>query len=183
MALQINKEIETTNKGVVTNPYARIESYHIDKSFGIMRVSIALYSSEEDADKNKFVYIEDFLNPLERVSQSGPIATLINFDGQSINYPTLFDFPLAVDETITEDEYQTQNLVRTVKYYDFDEDGNVIEKTREESYQDRVKIGTKSVTKSRIDFSVIGSNPYAWAYTKLKPKLEEVFGEGNVIDL
>jgi len=183
MALQINKEIETTNKGVVTNPYARIESYHIDKGIGIMRVSIALYSSKDEADQNGFVYIEDFLDPLNRAPQPGPIATLINFDGDSINYPTIFDFTLSVDETITEDEYQTQDLVRTVKYYDFDEDGNVIEKTREENYQDRVKIGTKSVTKSKIDLSVIGSNPYAWAYTKLKPKLEEVFGEGNVIDL
>jgi hypothetical protein len=183
MALQINKEIETINKGALSTSYARIEVYHIDKHIGVMRVSIALYVDKDDADKNKFVYHEDFLDPLNRSSQSGPIPTLINVDGNSINYPTIFDLPLSVDETVTEDEYQTQDLVRTVKYYDFDEDGNVIEKTREETYQDRVKTGTKSVTKSKIDLSVIGSNPYEWAYSKLKPKLEEVFGEGNVIDL
>ena len=39
MALQINQEIETINKGIVTNPYLRIESYRIDKVLGYLLVS------------------------------------------------------------------------------------------------------------------------------------------------
>lgn len=182
MALKINREIETTNKGVVVTPYFRIESYHIDKPMGFMVVSAALYVSKEEADGNKFVYHEDITDPLNRPFMPGPIATLITMDGAQLEYPTLFDLPMSVSETLTEDVYETQNLVRTVKYFDFDENGEIIEKTREESYTDRVKTGTRETVKSKIDLSVIGTDPYGWAYSKIKPLLERVFGEGNVID-
>lgn len=182
MALKINREIETINKGVVVAPYFRIQSYHIDKPMGFMVVSGALYVSKEEADQSKFVYHEDITEPLNRPYMPGPIATSITMDGNSLEYPTLFDIPLSVSETITEDVYETQNLVRTVKYFDFDENGEIVEKTREEPYTDRVKTGTRETVKSRIDLSVIGSNPYEWAYSQIKPILEGVFGEGNVID-
>ena len=38
MALQINQEIETINKGIVTSPYLRIEAYRIDKILGYFLV-------------------------------------------------------------------------------------------------------------------------------------------------
>jgi hypothetical protein len=182
MGLKINKEIETINKGIVSDPYARIESYYIDKAFGIMRISVALFADRDEASMGKFVYHEDILDLIDRAPKGSPIATSIVLDGNSMDYPTIFDLPLSVPEEVTQDIYETQNLVRTVKYYDFDDEGNVVEKTREETYQDRVKVGTESVAKSKIDLSVLGSNPYAWAYDKLKPKLEEIFGVGNVID-
>lgn len=182
MALKITKEIETTNKGLVTNPYLRIESYHIDKVMGFMVVSVAMFVSKEDSEKGKFIYHEDILDPLNRIPQSGPIATSIIVDGNPIEYPTIFELPLSVTETITQDVYETQNLTREVKYYDFDENGNVVEKVREESYTDRVKTGTEETTKSKIDISVIGSDPYGWAYSQIKTRLEPIFGAGNVTD-
>jgi hypothetical protein len=106
MALQINQEIETLNKGIVPTPYLRIESYRIDKVLGYMIVQVALFSNKADADTNKFVYSEDITDPLGRTGQTGPIAVSIGYNDESINYPTLLEFPLSV----TEDEAPTRQL-------------------------------------------------------------------------
>ncbi len=182
MALQINQEIETLNKGIVTSPYLRIESYRIDKVLGYMIVQVALFSSKADADTNKFVYADDITDPLGRTGQTGPIAVSISYNDESINYPTLLEFPLTVSEDVSEDIYESQEITNTITYNDFDENGNIVEKTREETTTQRVKTGTRTVTKSRIDLSVIDGDPYGWAYTKAKAAYEEIFGVGNVTD-
>lgn len=182
MALRINREIETINKGLVTEAYYRIESYHIDKPTGFMVVSGALYANKQDADESKFTYHEEILDPLNRPYKPGPVATLITLDGSSFEYPTLFDIPISVEETVTEDVFEEKTMTRTVKYFDFDENGEIIEKTREEEYIDRQKTGTKQVVKSKIDLSIVKLDPYKWAYEKIKPALEVAFGQGNVID-
>ena len=181
MALQINQEIETSNKGIVTAPYLRIESYRIDKVLGYMVVQIALFSNKADADKNKFIYTEDISEPLNR-NQTGPIAVTITYDDEVLQYPVLLEFPLVVSEDISEDIYESQEVTNTITYNDFDENGDIVEKTRQETTTQRVKTGTRTVTKSRIDLSVIGSDPYGWAYTKTKEVYEGIFGTGNVTD-
>ena len=182
MALQINQEIETLNKGIITNPYVRIEAYRIDKMLGFLIAVVAMYTNKAEADSNSFVYSEDFLDPLTRPSQSGPISPQIIFNDQSIEYPVVNEFPLTVPEEVTEDIYETQEITNTITYNDFDENGDIVEKTREEITTQRVKTGTRTVTKSKIDISVIGNDPYGWSYVKLKTALEEIFGAGNVID-
>jgi len=182
MALQINQEIETINKGIVSSPYVRIESYRIDKFVGVFTAIIAFYSDAIEASQNQFIYVEDILDPSERVPQPGPISPDIVYNGLQIQYPVVSEFPLTVPESVTEDVYENQTSTRTITYNDFDENGNVVERTREETVTERVKTGTTTVTKNRIDISIVGSDPYSWAYTKLKARLGSVFGEGNIID-
>ena len=182
MALQINQEIETINKGIVTSPYVRIESYRIDKFVGLFTATVAFYSNAIEASQNQFVYQEDILDPIERDPQPGPISPSIVYNGSQIEYPVISVFSLTVPESVTEDVYEDQTSTRTITYNDFDENGNVVEKTREETVTERVKTGTQTVTKNKIDLSVIGNDPYAWAYGKLKVTLGAVFGSGNIID-
>jgi hypothetical protein len=182
MALQINQEIETINKGIVTNPYLRIESYRIDKILGHFIVSTAMYRDKADADTNKFVYLEDYAQPMNRASQTGPIATMITYNDNSFEYPVVIEFPLSVPENVIEDVYEDQEVTRTITYNDFDENGDIVEKTRTETTVEKVKTGTQEVIKSKIDLSVIGNDPYGWAYSKLKTHYEGIFGAGNVID-
>jgi hypothetical protein len=182
MALQINQEIETLNKGIITNPYVRIEAYRIDKMLGFLIAVVAMYTNKAEADSNSFVYSEDFLDPLTRPSQPGPISPQIIFNDQSIEYPVVNEFPLTVPEEVIRDVFETVDMTRTITYNDFNEDGDIVEKTREEAYTENVKTGTETVIKSKIDISVIGNDPYGWAYGKLKITLEEIFGAGNVID-
>lgn len=182
MALQINREIETLNKGIVPTPYLRIESYRIDKILGYMIVQVALFSSKADADTNKFIYSEDITEPLGRTGQTGPIAVSIGYNDESISYPVLLEFPLTVTEEVSEDIYETQEITNTITYSDFDENGDIVEKTREETTTHRVKTGTRTITKSRIDLSVIDGDPYGWAYTKTKIAYEQIFGVGNLTD-
>ena len=53
---------------------------------------------------------------------------------------------------------------------------------RLETTIEKVKTGTHEVTKSKMDISVIGADPYGWAYAKLKTHYEGIFGASNVID-
>lgn len=182
MALRINQEIETLNKGIVTNPYLRIESYRIDKMTGYFSAVVALYVDEADAHSNSFDYQEEMVEPLYRKPQTGPITPDIIYNGQNITYPVGNEFPLTVTESVIEDLYEDQTKTRTVTYFDFDEEGNIVEKTREETYTERVKTGTQTVEKSKIDITIIGNDPYAWAYAKVKAVYEGIFGAGNVID-
>jgi hypothetical protein len=182
MALQINQEIETINKGIVTSPYLRIESYRIDKVLGYLLVSCAMFRDKNDADTNKFVYHEDFAQPTDRAAQTGPIATLITYNDNSFEYPVIIEFPLGTDETVIEDILEDQEVTRTITYNDFDENGDIVEKTRTETTTEKVRTGTHEVIKSKIDISVIGADPYGWAYEKLKAHYEGIFGAGNVID-
>jgi hypothetical protein len=182
MALQINQEIETLNKGIITNPYVRIEAYRIDKMLGVLIAVVAMYTNKAEATSNSFVYSEDFLDPLNRPPQPGPISSTIIFNEQQIEYPVVNEFPLIVPEEVVRDVYETVDMTRTITYNDFNENGDIVEKTREEAYTENVKTGTETVIKSKIDISVIGNDPYGWAYSKLKVTLEEIFGEGNVID-
>lgn len=182
MALQINQEIETLNKGIITNPYVRIEAYRIDKMLGVLIAVVAMYTNKAEAASNSFVYSEDFLDPLTRAPQPGPISPDIIFNDQPIQYPVVNEFPLITPEEITQDVYETIDMVRTITYNDFDENGDIVERTREEAYTENVKTGTETIIKSKIDISVIGNDPYGWAYGKLKIALEEIFGAGNVID-
>ena len=182
MALQINQEIETINKGIVTNPYLRIESYRIDKVLGYFIVAVAMFRDKADADANKFVYHEDYAQPIDRAPQTGPIATMITYEDNSFEYPVIVEFPLTVPETVVEDIYEDQEVTRTITYNDFDENGDIVEKTRTETTIEKVKTGTHEVTKSRIDLSIIGADPYGWAYSGLKTHYEGIFGAGNVID-
>jgi hypothetical protein len=182
MALQINQEIETINKGIVTNPYLRIEAYRIDKILGVFLVTTAMFRDKADADSNKFVYHEDYAQPSDRIHQTGPIATLITYNDNSFEYPVVVEFPLGVPEVVTEDIYEDQEVTRTIVYNDFDENGDIVEKTREETTIEKVKTGTHEVTKSKMDISVIGEDPYGWAYAKLKTHYEGIFGAENVID-
>lgn len=156
MALQINQEIETINKGVVTNPYLRIEAYRIDKILGYFLVTTAMFRDKTDADSNKFVYHEDYAQPIDRAPQTGPIATMITYNDDSFEYPVVIEFPLGTSETVTEDIYEDQEVTRTITYNDFDENGDIVEKTRTETTIEKVKTGTHEVTKSKIDIGVIG---------------------------
>ena len=182
MALQINQEIETINKGIVTNPYLRIEAYRIDNILGSFLVTTAMFRDKADADTNKFVYHEDYAQPIDRAPQTGPIATLITYNDNSFEYPVVIEFPLGVSEVVTEDIYEDQEVTKTITYNDFDENGDIVEKTRIETTIEKVKTGTHEVTKSKVDISVVGADPYGWAYSKLKTHYEGIFGAGNVID-
>ena len=181
MALQINQEIETINKGIVTNPYLRVEAYRIDKILGYFLVTTALFRDKADADTNKFVYQEDYAQPIDRAPQTGPIATLITYNDNSFEYPVVIEFPLVVSEVVTEDIYEDQEVTKTITYNDFDENGDEIIAQREEEFE-TITSGSREVQKTLLDLASITGSVYEYSYAKVKEIYSEIFGSENIID-
>jgi hypothetical protein len=66
------------------------------------------------------------------------------------------------------------------KYYDFDDNGEIIEKTREEETKTTVQTGTQTIIKQKIN--VNKENVYSFAYDLVKKEFSKIFGDENIID-
>lgn len=179
MALKINAPIISINHGLLTEAVVRIENYRVNKYAGQAEVTVLMFKDEEDANLSKYIYADEVNAPLmERRPLPAVVQIELIYNGQEIEYPTYLEFPLYTEETVEVDVYEDQTINET--YYDFDEEGNVIEKTRTKISQ--VKSGTKSVTRQKLDISIVENNLYSWCYARVKEKFGEIFGIENISD-
>jgi hypothetical protein len=180
MAIKITKAFVSPVIGDVTEAVVRIENYRIEKLTGLFHVTVAMFKNEADAEDFKFTYVEDFLEPhLLKKQPPMVVPVAIVVDDVEKTYPTYLQIPFTTPVEVEEDVYE--NMVTTEVYSDFDDDGNVVQKTRNITVNQ--KTGTITVTKNKIDMSVIGSDPYTWAYNKIKPYFEDLFGAENLTDI
>ena len=181
MAIKITKSFTSPLLGELTEAIVRIENYRIEKLTGEFQVTLAMFRNITDADTFKFQYVEDLKRPLQaRPKPPIIVPPAILVDGVEKEYPTYLIFPLTVDE-VTDEMVNTYEDIKTIEtYIENDEDGNPVEKTREKTT--RVIASTDILIKHRIDITVVGSDPYGWAYSKMKPYFEEIFGAENIID-
>lgn len=178
MAIQINVPITSRNKGELTAAVVKIESYRINKFAGLYECTVAMFKDLEDAEKSKPLYKEDiFCDMSVRKIFPNPVSPEIVYEGKEVICPTYITFemytPVEVDEEYTENESREES------YSTFDEDGNVVQKTRTVSVP---VTKTRRVTKHKIDIELIEGDPYGWAYNKLKEALGEIFGAENLTD-
>jgi hypothetical protein len=178
MSIKINQTIESINGGTLTEAVVRIENYRINKFNGKLEITVVMFKNEEEAAKTKLTYVEDGEGDLYFTSEIGPISPNLTYNGQKIEYPTLLIYNLSTPETVTEDVYEERTETRP--FTTFDEDGNVVESTREVKV--RVKNGTREVTKNKIDITVIGDDVYSYAYARIKESFGEIFGASNITD-
>jgi hypothetical protein len=179
MSLKINVPIISRNHGLLTEAVVRIENYRVNKYAGQAEVTVLMFKDEEDARLSKYTYADEVNAPLElRRPLPAVVQVELVYDDKEIEYPTYLEFPLYSPETSIVDIYEDQKVTET--YNDFDEEGNVVEKTREK--MTAVKIGTKEVVRQRLDISIVENNLYGWCYHKVKEKFGEIFGIENISD-
>jgi hypothetical protein len=178
MAIQINASLTSRNKGELTAAVVKIESYRINKFAGLYECTIAMFKDLEDAANSKPLYKEDiFCDMSQRRVMPNPVSPQLIYNGEEVEYPTYITFemytPVEIVEEYVEDEVQTET------YNTFDEEGNVVQSTREITVP---VTKTRTVTKNKIDIELIDGDPYGWAYNKLKEALGEIFGAENLTD-
>lgn len=179
MALKINAPIISINHGLLTEAVVRIENYRVNKYAGQAEVTVLMFKDEEDARLGKYTYADEVNAPLmDRRPLPAIVQVELIYKDKNIEYPTYLEFPLYTQETVEIDVYEDQEVNET--YYDFDEEGNVIEKTHTKIAS--VKTGTKQVTREKLDISIVESNLYSWCYTRVKEKFGEIFGIENISD-
>ena len=71
---------------------------------------------------------------------------------------------------------------KTSTYYDFDPNGDIIEKTREDQVTRIVQTGTQTIIKQKIDINKEEGAVYSFAYNLVKKEFRKIFGDENIID-
>jgi hypothetical protein len=174
MGFIIKQPIET-NQGLLTEAYARIEMYRVDMFYGLLHATVAMYPSRQIAKDTFPVYFGEV-----NIHPSQIVGVSIVYNGEEIEYPTYFELPMVdpveVEIPIHEDVIES----KTSTYYDFDDNGEIVEKTREEETKTTIQTGIQSITKQKININK--ENVYSFAYEEVKKEFGKIFGEENIID-
>jgi hypothetical protein len=174
MGFIIKQPIET-NQGLLTEAYARIEMYRVDMFYGLLHATVAMYPSRQIAKDTFPVYFGEV-----NIHPSQIVGVSIVYNGEEIEYPTYFELPMVdpveVEIPIHEDVIES----KTSTYYDFDDNGEIVEKTREEETKTTIQTGIQSITKQKININK--ENVYSFAYEEVKKEFGKIFGDENIID-
>lgn len=177
MGFIVKQQIEDFIGNIHDEFYVRIEGYQIYKSLGCLGVTVAHYKNQEDAKSSIPDYLEDVPS-----GKCGTITSIFSYNGETKEWPMWYEFPLTETVSVTETREIKNTVIETVEYIDFDEDGNEIIKTRDES-RDVITYEDVTVPKTLKNINLIGDNLYDYAYSKIKLKYGEIFGMTNIIDM
>lgn len=179
--------------------YARIQQFSVERFPGTAYAMIHYFKSKEAAKDYQMDYARtSFQYELENVpTASLPIdineTCLIGGEPFKLDGPVHADFrvdcfgfwfPLGEKKIVLEEKYEMQDSVVDMPYVDFDDDGNPVQAVKQIPCKNRVLVESNEVERHVIDhvFPEFMENPYKFLYTRLKPELEKIFGEGSVID-
>lgn len=176
MGFIIKQPLET-NQGFLSEAYVRIEKYQIDMFFGTLTTTVAMYPSKQAAIETFPVYFGE-VNP----DPSQVVGVKIVYKGEEIEYPTLLEIPLVTEVDIEVPYYEDREEIETSTYYDFDEKGEIVEKTREIKNIKKVLAGTQVISKPKININQNDGKIYEYAYTLIKEEFGHIFGDENIID-
>ncbi len=176
MGFIIKQPLET-NQGLLSEAYVRIEKYTVDMFFGTLTVTVAMYPSKQAAIETFPVYFGE-INP----NPSQVIGVQIVYKGEEIEYPTLFEIPLVTEVDVEIPQYEDVEETEISNYYDFDEAGEVVKKTRETKKVKTVFKGNQIVSKPKININQNDGKIYEYAYNLIKEEFGHTFGNENIID-
>jgi hypothetical protein len=176
MGFVIKQALET-NQGLLSEAYVRIEMYRVEVFYGILHATVAMYPNKKAAEDTVPTYYGEINTNISQVVGVG-----IVYNGEEIEYPTYFEFPTVTDVEVEVPKYEQVTETKISKYYDFDTDGNIVEKIREEEITKTVRTGTEVITKQKIDIKKGEGNVYAFAYDQVKREFGKIFGDENIID-
>jgi len=166
MALKITSQIGT-DRGITSEAYVRIADYQVSK-YGSANFRIELYQSQDDV-----VFPGTYPGP--NMSGTGPARN------QQIGESLYVAMTKQVTETVTVRRMVPVEVTEEVPGTP-DADGNptTVTTTRTEMQEQDVE---ETVTKTVPDMSgAEGVDIFAFGYGKLKAKLQDLFGEANVVD-
>ena len=167
MALKITSQIGT-DRGITSEAYVRIADYQISK-YGSANFRIELFQSQEDATPSA-----------SYPGMSGGIAR-----NQQIGENLYVAMTKQVTETVTVKrmvpvEVEFEETVSGEPDADGNPTTTTVTRTRTEMQEQDVE---ETVTKTVPDMSgAEGVDVFAFGYGKLKAKLQDLFGEANVVD-
>lgn len=178
MGILVNKNIIHPTYGEIESFYSRIENYRLDKLNGELFLTVSSYY---DKDAAEIVNTRDLTQP---AWFGYPVNGMVEVDGVEfdMNELNFYRIHLTSSYYTYEDIMEEQLITKEVTYYDYDEDGNMLEVTNEEDVYEFVKVGETPIEGTKIDFSPVTSSIFEFSYSIVKNKYLEVFGEDTIIE-
>lgn len=175
MGFIVSQSIETFLGDQLDSFYVRIENYQLDKAYGTIGTTLALYESAAAAAATYPKYVGDTVVPY------GFVPVSMSYNGEWREYPVWYEFPVTASMLVTELFTSSSFHTELVDYIDFDENGDEVVKQREEEFE-TITTGSIQVEKTRSDITLITGSIYEYAYSRVKEVYSEMFGSGNIID-
>jgi hypothetical protein len=169
MALKITSEIGT-DQGITNEAYVRIVNYNINKG-GQANFALQIFNSEAAATASVFVNAPASAGSVARNAQIGDTFTIQLTKEIESTHKVMRSVPTEVEVTEevitpgTEGQEPTTELVTK----------KIIQSIMTEVEEPTVKIVPDLSSLEGVDIFTFG-------YGKLKTRLEELFGEGNVVN-
>lgn len=179
MGFIVKQPIRTILGETLNEFYVRIETCNINKTMGCLVAGIAAYPNSSLSRESHPTYTEDYTYNIT----SHIIPVSINYNETDIEYPTYYQFLLTSSVLVDVPVYENTVISESISYYDFDINGDVVEKTRIEYTSQSKQIGTEQVTKYKYDTSIITGSALPFAYELVKSEYGNIFGHENIIDL
>lgn len=158
--------------------YGRIDSYRYERNSGNVVATVALYKDTKAAKSNQLIeYPVNF-------SSYGIIGVELGISGseEKITYPTLINIPLTSSADVEIPIYTNHITSESISYYDFDDNGDVVEQFKWEYYSQSVQIASETKQQDVLNTEVLTGNIFPYMYNIVTSKFKGIFGQENVIN-
>jgi hypothetical protein len=177
MGFIVNKKIKEYTYGELDSFYVRIDGYTVNKIESTLTLTVNLYLNKDVIDKILTQRITTI---------NGVIGGNIFFDNRllNVNELCLLHIPIIKRETKIIDEYELMDVPSIITYYDFNDDGELIEVEESIVSKEDVKVGEYiDVIRTNNIASILNDKFFNTCYTIVKDRFGTVFGLDNIIDL
>ena len=172
---------KTIPHGELNSMYGRVVAYRFDKTLGELFATVCLYKDAKSAKSNQNInYPNDFA---ESQAVIGSDLEIVNGEETtSISYPSLINIPMTSSVDVEIPIFTNHITSQSLNYYDFDENGEVVEKSKWEYYSQSVQIGTQIKKQNIINTELVIGNAFPFIYNIVTSKYKEIFGNDNIIN-
>lgn len=177
MGFLVTGSIFNTTQGQFDCLYGRIDAYSYWRFDGSINAMVVLYEPKE-MKKGNINYPIDNFNV-----ESNVIGVVLEKDGEELQYPTSVKIPVTSSINVNIPIYHTHITSQSINYYDFDESGEVVEKTKWEYTSQSLMVGSQTVEQDILNTEVLTGNVFPYMYNVVTEKFKEIFGEENIINV
>ena len=175
--LVTGSQYNTIPWGTLDSMYGRIETYTFYKQEGLIRASVCLFTTPKSAKSNQHIIFSESPN-----INGDVVGVNIEFDDTTVTYPTVFDIPLTSSAMVTIPTYIDNVTSESISYYDFDENGEVVEKLKWEYHTQSLEVGTQTLEMDIVNVEPLTGNIYPFLYNVITSEFKQIFGEDNIIN-
>jgi hypothetical protein len=175
--LVTGSQYNTIPWGTLDSMYGRIEWYSFSKQAATIQACVTLFTNAKSAKSNQQIIFSENPN-----IHGDVVATTLEFNDTTVTYPTSFTIPLTSSAMVRVPTYTNHITSESMSYYDFDDNGDVVEKVKWEYTSQSLETGYNMIEMDVVDVEQLSTNIYPFMYNIITSEFKQIFGEDNIIN-